>query len=107
LKFLVDMPVTPQAVAYLQAAGHEAVDVSSVGLSSATDTRILEVARDEGRVVVTAHLDYPRLRRTAPESFSSAADFQRGQDLRSLPLVTDHWESLVVDLEIAAQLPRS
>jgi predicted nuclease of predicted toxin-antitoxin system len=61
LKFLVDMPVTPQAVVYLEAAGHEAVHASSVGLSSASDTRILEVARAEGRVVVTADLDYPRL----------------------------------------------
>lgn len=61
MKFLVDMPVTPQAVAYLEAAGHEAVHASSVGLSSASDARILEVAHDEGRVVVTVDLDYRRL----------------------------------------------
>lgn len=36
MKFLVDMPVTPQAVAYLGAAGHEAIHASSVGLSSAS-----------------------------------------------------------------------
>jgi predicted nuclease of predicted toxin-antitoxin system len=61
LKFLIDMPVTPQAVVRLEAAGHGAVHASTVGLSSALDTRILEVARAEGRVVVTADLDYPRL----------------------------------------------
>jgi predicted nuclease of predicted toxin-antitoxin system len=65
LKFLVDMPVTPKAVVYLETAGHDAVHASSVGLSSASDTQILEVARAEGRVVITADLDYPRLIATA------------------------------------------
>jgi len=31
LKFLVDMPFTPQAVAYLQAAGHEAATRRRLG----------------------------------------------------------------------------
>jgi predicted nuclease of predicted toxin-antitoxin system len=61
VKFPVDMPVTPRAVPPLQASGHDAVHAATVGLSTATDERILEVARLEGRVVVTADLDYPRL----------------------------------------------
>lgn len=61
MKFLVDVPVTPQAVAHLHAQAHDAVHASSVGLASAPDTEILERARGEGRVVVTADLDYPRL----------------------------------------------
>ena len=31
MKFLVDMPFTPQAVAYLQAAGHEAATRRRLG----------------------------------------------------------------------------
>jgi predicted nuclease of predicted toxin-antitoxin system len=61
LKFLIDMPVTPQAVSHLQAAGHDAAHASAVGLATADDTQVLEVARAEGRIVVTADLDYPRL----------------------------------------------
>jgi predicted nuclease of predicted toxin-antitoxin system len=61
VKFLVDMPVTPRAIPHLQAAGHDAVHAATVGLSTATDERILELARLEARVVVTADLDYPRL----------------------------------------------
>lgn len=61
MKFLIDMPVTPRAAAHLQAAGHDAVHASNVGLSSAADLQIVEVARTQGRVVVTADLDYPRL----------------------------------------------
>jgi len=61
LRFLVDMPVTPDAVSHLRAAGHDAIHASSVGLAQATDPEIIEIARRDGRVVVTADLDYPRL----------------------------------------------
>ena len=55
------MPVTPRAVAHLQAAGHEAVHASVIGFATVPDIRILEVAREMGHIVVTADLDYPRL----------------------------------------------
>ena len=55
------MPVTPHAAAHLQALGHDAVHASHVGLGSATDAAILDRARSDNRVVVTADLDYPRL----------------------------------------------
>jgi predicted nuclease of predicted toxin-antitoxin system len=55
------MPLTPDAVAHLEAAGHDAVHASQVGLSEATDRAILEFARQQGRIVVTSDLDYPRL----------------------------------------------
>ena len=61
MRLLVDMPVTPRAIPHLQAAGHDAVHAATVGLSTASDQRILEVAHLEARVVVTADLDYPRL----------------------------------------------
>lgn len=55
------MPVTPAAVAWLEAEGHEAVHASSVGLARAKDAEILDFARDGRRIVVTGDLDYPRL----------------------------------------------
>jgi predicted nuclease of predicted toxin-antitoxin system len=61
LKFLVDMPVTPQAVAHLAAKGHDAVHASTVGLGAQPDSEVLERARAEDRIVITADLDYPRL----------------------------------------------
>ena len=61
MKFLIDMPVTPQAVQHLEAAGHEAVHASTVGLATKPDTELLERARRETRVVITADLDFPRL----------------------------------------------
>jgi predicted nuclease of predicted toxin-antitoxin system len=41
VKFLIDMPVTPQAVAFLAGLGHDAIHASVVGLATATDTEIL------------------------------------------------------------------
>src|SRR6266536_2684120 len=55
------MPITPLAVRRLEAAGHDAIHASRAGLASAPDQEILEVANEEGRIVVTADLDYPRL----------------------------------------------
>jgi predicted nuclease of predicted toxin-antitoxin system len=55
------MPVTPEAVAHLGRGGHEAVHAGSIGLATVSDAEILEAARRDGHVVVTADLDYPRL----------------------------------------------
>lgn len=55
------MPVTPQAVTHLRAKGHNAVHAFDVGLGTKPDSEILERARTEDRIVITADLDYPRL----------------------------------------------
>jgi len=61
VRFLVDMPLSPALAEWLVAGGHDAVHASVVGLATAKDTEIVRRARDEGRVVVTADLDYPRI----------------------------------------------
>ena len=62
MRFLIDMPLTPEAVPHLQAQGHDAVHAGGqIGLSRALDDVILEAAREQDRIVVTADLDYPRL----------------------------------------------
>ena len=55
------MPVTPQAVTHLEAKGHDAVHAFAIGLGASPDNDILERARADGRIVITADLDYPRL----------------------------------------------
>lgn len=61
MKFLVDMPLSPVVAAKLVEWGHDAVHASEAGLSQASDEDILNRARGDARVVVTADLDYPRL----------------------------------------------
>ena len=61
MRFLVDMPLSPELAAWLVQSGHEAVHALALGLHRASDATILERARIEERVVVTADLDYPRM----------------------------------------------
>jgi predicted nuclease of predicted toxin-antitoxin system len=61
MKFLVDMPLSPGMASWLAELGHDATHASTLGLSSAGDATLMELARREGRVMITADLDYPRL----------------------------------------------
>src|SRR3990172_2438059 len=61
MRFLVDMPLSPELAVWLTQQGHDAVHAIVAGLDRAPDEVILECARNEQRVVVTADLDYPRL----------------------------------------------
>jgi predicted nuclease of predicted toxin-antitoxin system len=61
LKFLVDMPVTPQAVPHLEGKGHETAHAASSGLATEPDSALLEHARQHAQIVITADLDFPRL----------------------------------------------
>lgn len=61
MRFLIDMPLSPELAVCLVKKGHDAVHALEVGLGRASDPAILERARNEQRVVVTADLDYSRL----------------------------------------------
>ncbi|HEX7406233.1 MAG TPA: DUF5615 family PIN-like protein [Candidatus Binatia bacterium] len=61
MRFLVDMALSPGLADWLVQRGHDAVHASSIGLARAPDPDIIERARDERRVIITADLDYPRL----------------------------------------------
>ena len=61
MRFLVDMPLSPGIASWLADRGHDAVHALELGLDRAPDEAIVEQARDEQRVVITADLDYPQL----------------------------------------------
>jgi predicted nuclease of predicted toxin-antitoxin system len=61
MKFLVDMPLSPVLAQWLSDKGHDAVHAAQRGLERADDATILRLAREEGAIVLTADLDYPRL----------------------------------------------
>jgi predicted nuclease of predicted toxin-antitoxin system len=61
VKFLVDMPLSPAIARWLATSGHDAVHAADLQLHSAPDDRIVERAAHEGRIIITADLDYPRL----------------------------------------------
>ena len=61
MKFLVDMPLSPALAQWLGSKGHDAVHAAAIGLARAPDTDIIARAKQDGRIIVTADLDYPRI----------------------------------------------
>ena len=61
MKFLLDMPVSPSLLNVLEANGHEGVHAHQIGKDQAPDTELLDLARREDRIVITADLDFPRI----------------------------------------------
>ncbi len=61
MKFLIDMPLSPELVLWLKQCQHNAVHALHMGLDRASDEELIMRARQEQRVVITADLDFPRL----------------------------------------------
>ena len=55
------MPLSPLLADWLREKGHDAVHAVHLGLDRSPDSEILERARVDQRVIITADLDYPRL----------------------------------------------
>jgi predicted nuclease of predicted toxin-antitoxin system len=61
VKFLIDMPLPPTLARWLQGEGHDAVHAVDLGMERALDRELIERAINDGRTIITADLDYPRL----------------------------------------------
>ncbi len=61
MRFLLDMPVSFLLLDVLAAHGHEGVHAYQIGKDRAPDDELLDIARREGRVIITADLYFPRL----------------------------------------------
>lgn len=79
MKFLVDMPLSPALAAWLRGLGHDAVHASERGLHDAPDEGVMAGAEREGRVIVTADLDYPRLLALARAAAPGVVLFRDGE----------------------------
>jgi len=61
VRYLADHHISPRTVAPLKATGFDIYRVSDVLPPDAEDLQILELARSEGRAVITQDLDYSAL----------------------------------------------
>lgn len=61
VRFLADMNLSPLTVAALAAEGMEIVRVSSLLPAHASDEEILNLARRQGRIVITQDMDFSAL----------------------------------------------
>lgn len=66
MRFKVDQNLPIEAADLLTAAGHDAITVYQQSLGGAADERIVEVCKDENRILVTADLDLPDITRYPP-----------------------------------------
>lgn len=61
MRFLLDENLSPKLSGHLVAAGHDVVHVRDIGLTSATDAVVIEAARADKRVLVSADTDFGTL----------------------------------------------
>jgi predicted nuclease of predicted toxin-antitoxin system len=79
VRFLVDMPLSPDLAAWLKQQDHDAVHATELGLHGADDSEIIKRAKTDGRTIVTADLDYPRLLAQAAAIEPSIILFRDGE----------------------------
>ena len=58
MKFLIDNALPPRLAELLNEAGHDGTHVRAYGMQAAGDPEILERAREEGRIIVSADTDF-------------------------------------------------
>ncbi len=78
MKFLIDMPASPNLIPWLEASGHDAQHALSLGLGTAPDTAIMARAKIEGRIVITADLDFGNLLAMSGETSPGVILFRGG-----------------------------
>lgn len=61
MKFLADMGISPRVVEELRQKGYDAVHLREENLFQALDSKILEKARQEDRILLTHDLDFGEL----------------------------------------------
>jgi predicted nuclease of predicted toxin-antitoxin system len=61
MRFLLDQDVYIATARFLEGLGHDVVRVAQIGLSQATDRRLLDVAREQDRILVTRDRDFGAL----------------------------------------------
>jgi predicted nuclease of predicted toxin-antitoxin system len=61
VRLLVDQNLPPRLCSLLTDAGHDAVHVRDLGLASAPDAEILDLAADQGRTIISADTDFGAL----------------------------------------------
>src|SRR5262245_18911076 len=58
MKFMTDQDVYAVSIRFLSDLGHDVVRASQLGLAQADDTKLLQEAQTEGRILVTRDRDF-------------------------------------------------
>ena len=91
IKLLLDQGLPRSAASHLASSGIDAVHLGDLGASTLSDTAILELARSQGRTVVTLDADFHALlaasRARSPSVIRIRIEGLRGGELADLLLV--------------------
>jgi len=58
MKFLIDNSLSPRLAVALCADGHDAIHIREIGLASASDDRIFELAAEQDRIIIAQDTDF-------------------------------------------------
>ncbi|HEY6011966.1 MAG TPA: DUF5615 family PIN-like protein [Nitrospirota bacterium] len=61
MKFFLDQDVYAATVRFLRGLGHDVATAAEEGCSRASDAELLQIAREQGRILVTRDRDYGSL----------------------------------------------
>lgn len=93
MKLLIDNALSPSVADRLRRAGHDVLHVRDVGKSRATDAEIIELALEQGRVIVSADTDFGTLltlhELTQPSFILLRGDIERKPDAQASVLIRE------------------
>lgn len=87
MKFLIDQNLSPLVATGLCEAGHDALHLRDLGMESADDSAVLDRARAEGRVIVSADTDFGMLLAVGRADRPSVVLIRRSVDRRAARVV--------------------
>ena len=105
MRFLLDENQSPRVADHLAEAGHDVVHVRDLDMRTSPDADILEVAREDDRVVVSADVDFGELLARSNADRPSILLFRRQQQRRArqlAALILANLDDVAEDLESGA-----
>ena len=80
MKFLADMGISLRTVDWLRDRGYDIFHLRDRGLQKLPDDEILDLARDEGRIILTVDLDFAQLLAVSRKALPSVILFRLGNE---------------------------